>query len=446
MSFQTNFPRSPFISKARSQIINSVAQLRSSYMFKMSDVLCLVTWSHILHLLVTRNPSTGVSTHTKYHPFQNFAHKAALVNVVVHLAMYFVHWHTFHGVNGEEWRLVMLCYFIGMGLLIFFGSLVLYWREGETAALMKINCRVELLCQREGAVNYAELVVVLVCLTAYIAAIGVPIAMFLLSLWKPCMPQTIPSIFLTQCVNWEYEGATVTPLARIIILIAAVTSGYLWWCKPSAVIIALILPAHSAILSRVYFNVISKNLSTNTDRILMKYRNIQIQLNLLNDVMRFPLMTIVMIGVIDAEIIALYMVMSSSANIPFLATLFFGFLGFEMIIIIHIVFHMLRLPCVESENFREITRGALRSPWAKKFFLSLKPVVVSSGIGVAIRRIGSDYEAFGLIRVGLSRCSDQSDSDQTLNPIRLGLIRRISDRIGFCRIGLPLLVRQRNHN
>ncbi|OXA53670.1 hypothetical protein Fcan01_11138 [Folsomia candida] len=59
------------------------------------------------------------------------------------------------------------------------------------------------------------------------------------------------------------------------------------------------------------------------------------------------------------------------------AKLFFVFLGFEMSIIIHIVLHMLRLPCLESENFREITRGRLRSPWAKKFFLSLKPVVVA---------------------------------------------------------------------
>ncbi|OXA54610.1 hypothetical protein Fcan01_11130 [Folsomia candida] len=148
MPSQTNLYQ--FSSMVRSHIISSIAHLRSSYIFKVSDVLCLVTWSHILHLLVTRNPSTGVSTHTKYHPFQNFVHKAALVNVVVHLFTYFVHWHTFHGVEGEEWRLVMLCYFIGMGLLIFFGSLVLYWREEETAALMKINCRVELLCQREG--------------------------------------------------------------------------------------------------------------------------------------------------------------------------------------------------------------------------------------------------------------------------------------------------------
>lgn len=123
-----------------------------NYIYDISSILRLTTWSHILHVVVTTSKDgTGIPTaHTRHHRLQTVFFVLGLANLASHVTTDSIHVYRYSGEVENEWKSTMMWYFLIVGWLIFWGSLILYSREDEVAALMEMNCRVELLALREG--------------------------------------------------------------------------------------------------------------------------------------------------------------------------------------------------------------------------------------------------------------------------------------------------------
>ncbi|OXA49334.1 hypothetical protein Fcan01_15412 [Folsomia candida] len=234
----------------------------------------LMRWSHILHVVVTiSKDGTGLPTaHTRHHRFQTVFFVLGLANLACHVTTDSIHVYRYSGEIENEWKSTMMWYFLIVGWLIFWGSLILYSREDEVAALMEMNCRVELLAIREGlpeflenqfliifshnlptgATRYVEWKFIIVIWAVYLALFTLPPGAFLFSWAYPCLPQAVTSV-IPQCSKWEYVGGPVPIWMRVT---AGLMSGHMWWLQAGTVMTVLTLNSYPAGLCKIYFDVV----------------------------------------------------------------------------------------------------------------------------------------------------------------------------------------------
>lgn len=122
---------------------------------------------------------------------------------------------------------------------------------------------------------------------------------------------------------------------------------------------------------------------------LTKYRILQILNDMHNSVFRHPIMSILIWSVTACESFALYTLITSASIVPLPASILFGTVAFDLLILIVGPFKMMADPFIKSIQLLKSVKTMNRSKWIRRFVRSCPPSKLSSGDGKCFDRATS---------------------------------------------------------
>lgn len=118
------------------------------------------------------------------------------------------------------------------------------------------------------------------------------------------------------------------------------------------------------------------------ERAALRYRTIQVLNRLLDITWQNPLVSFLIFVMTLAEAVALFILITSLARLPFPVLAFFTILGIDMLIAIQVLFKVVSYPYTTSCQFLELgKRQKRKSRWLVRFLRSCPPCKVSMGDG-----------------------------------------------------------------
>lgn len=121
----------------------------------------------------------------------------------------------------------------------------------------------------------------------------------------------------------------------------------------------------------------------------IKYRIVQSVSNLQESVLRKPFMSMIIGGVMLAEITSLFLVISSIHELPLAVAMFFMALAIDFFVVIHVMFKSLCRPYLASVEFVKRAQRKRNGKWLNKYLKSCTPLKLSMGGGCFFDRLTS---------------------------------------------------------
>lgn len=122
------------------------------------------------------------------------------------------------------------------------------------------------------------------------------------------------------------------------------------------------------------------------------YRTIQLLIWLQNSVWRNGGMTICVGGIIQAESVALYILLTSVKRLTIFVIILFIIIAFDIVIVIYIVFKIMSRPYIKSRKLLHFMRHGTRwrfNAWLKRFSKSCPPLKLCNGGGKFFDRMST---------------------------------------------------------
>ncbi|XP_035713115.1 uncharacterized protein LOC118437830 [Folsomia candida] len=189
------------------------------------------------------------------------------------------------------------------------------------------------------------------------------------------MPPSIANTLILECrTGWGDQDAELW-----VRLINGLVQGSVG-LSVAAVIVTTIkrIFLYPAVMVELWIKTIERKL----DHGLAGFRVAQVFQNLTNSVMRKPLNNLFVLLCIVCQVISLYVIITSWANISLGVFAFFYLMGFDFFIMIHVTLHSQSKSYVASLKFAENMKSLQsRNPWFRKFLKSCPPLKVGMGDG-----------------------------------------------------------------
>lgn len=123
---------------------------------------------------------------------------------------------------------------------------------------------------------------------------------------------------------------------------------------------------------------------------MKQYRVAESLQNLFHDVARFPVMSLVLGGVVMAEVLSLYILITSWKPIPITVAVFFTLVAFDFSVVINYILNDLSRYFVASVGYIEtVKRSAKGTKWSNGFLKSCPPLKFPVGDGTFFDKMSS---------------------------------------------------------
>ncbi|OXA65177.1 hypothetical protein Fcan01_01135 [Folsomia candida] len=175
----------------------------------------------------------------------------------------------------------------------------------------------------------------------------VPIAVFTLALFRPCMPPILTSMLYLQ-YSWADSGQSGIMFKTA----TAILMSYFWFMIPGTVLTEVLLfLLYPAEVKLMILKEIKRNMSQGgqaTFEYLTTFRTLQLLSDMHNSVCRQPAMPALIWSVIVCESFALYILITSAYIIPFPVLILFAVIAVELFVVIVAPLKMVAKPTVKS--------------------------------------------------------------------------------------------------
>ncbi|OXA39720.1 hypothetical protein Fcan01_25469 [Folsomia candida] len=155
-------------------------------------------------------------------------------------------------------------------------------------------------------------------------------------------------------------------------------------CILAGVFSTLIYPR---IAVEMWLQVLQRNIN---EASMKQYRVAESLQNLFHDVARFPVMSLVLGGVVMAEVLSLYILITSWKPIPITVAVFFTLVAFDFSVVINYILNDLSRYFVASVGYIEtVKRSAKGTKWSNGFLKSCPPLKFPVGDGTFFDKMSS---------------------------------------------------------
>ncbi|OXA40326.1 hypothetical protein Fcan01_24984 [Folsomia candida] len=292
----------------------------------------------------------------------------------------------------ENWKLVLVGY---SGFLhgISMVSLLHVERMREEIVIMQNSCmETELKLIREG-INCVRRYFVTLGALSVSSIVSVPLAVSLISSVAPCMPPLLSSMMILDCKDWGDDDSSGV-LVKVGI---GIMEFYAWTVITGTICYGLYIPLLYPVEIKFLILDIIKNkfwkketcARNHGNRHLHLYRILNLLTIYRNNAWCLPSMPVVIGGVIAADTVSLYILVTSYDQVPLLILILFSIICLDCMIIIHVVFNILSKPYTTSCDFIEFMKSRNGTKWVKRFMRSCQPSKLTMGDGTFFDRLTS---------------------------------------------------------
>ncbi|OXA54194.1 hypothetical protein Fcan01_11561 [Folsomia candida] len=277
------------------------------------------------------------------------------------------------------WQKVIAFYFLISYDMIFVLHICLLFRKRELPQVLKTCVWMEAKCISRGASDYTKINILSNLDAAKFSLFVIPVMLGALGSFRPCTPPSILNEVLLECRDgWGDQDAEMW-----LRVVNGAAQWYVWFSLPSVMIATISrVFLYPSVMVELWIKMIERQLDQYKFGIhgLSGFRVAQVFQNLVNSVMRKPLITIFVLLTMLSEITSLYVIITSWENISFGVSAFFYLMVIDYFVIIHITLHSLSKPYVVSVKLAKNMKS-LRSQnaWFKKFLTSCPPLKVGMG-------------------------------------------------------------------
>lgn len=152
------------------------------------------------------------------------------------------------------WKSVMMTYFLASISIISIAKWILFRRQNEVKVLVEQALELERVANGQLSSSQVRLVPIMICAVLVASSAIIPSAIFVLVLWRPCMPPLI-SMGLKKCTSWSGSGG----LSFLEKLGIAFFEAFSWWDLGGAVVVALTsLIVYPAVIEEMWVEVVER--------------------------------------------------------------------------------------------------------------------------------------------------------------------------------------------